>query len=214
MKLCSSNAIDLHSALAWIGTVVGANDVRPLAECSNAGVCDRKYGICSCFPNFEGIACERTVCPNDCSNGGVCYFQSQLAADAGRVYSSPWDAGRQVGCVCDLARKYEACSMVSRYCIISHNLIISLRGPDCSLYSCPSGPDPLKGPGAESGRECSGRGLCDSSSGNCACFAGHYGDACQYQVRRCPSFSCFVPFLIILCRSVYISSSHQWSVSL
>jgi hypothetical protein len=51
---------------------------------------------------------------------GVCFSQSQLAVDAGRVYSTPWDAEKQLGCVCDLGR----------------------RGPDCSLckyiyiYTC------------------------------------------------------------------------------
>lgn len=58
-----------------------------------------------------GIACERTVCPNDCNMAGVCFTQKQLAVEAGRVYSTPWDAEKQLGCVCDLGR----------------------RGPDCSL---------------------------------------------------------------------------------
>ncbi len=80
-------------------------------ECSNKGICDRKSGECQCFPNYEGIACERTVCPNRCSDAGVCFTQKQLATEADRVYSTPWDAEKQVGCVCDLGR----------------------RGPDCSL---------------------------------------------------------------------------------
>jgi hypothetical protein len=42
---------------------------------------------------------------------GVCFSQAQLATDAGRVYSTPWDAEKELGCVCDLGR----------------------RGPDCSL---------------------------------------------------------------------------------
>jgi len=39
------------------------------------------------------------------------------------VYSTPWDAEKQLGCVCDLGQ----------------------RGPDCSLFECPSGGDVLKG---------------------------------------------------------------------
>jgi hypothetical protein len=39
------------------------------------------------------------------------FSQFQLASDAGRVYSTPWDAEKQLGCVCDLGQ----------------------RGPDCSL---------------------------------------------------------------------------------
>lgn len=37
---------------------------------------------------------------------------------------------------------------------------------------CPSGPDIMKGPGNESGRECSGRGLCKYELGFCDCFIG------------------------------------------
>jgi len=115
--------------IAWIGYVVKSNDVHPIVECSNKGICDRYTGFCECFPNFEGknvthstkvnetietykgIACERTICNNDCSMQGVCYTASQLAEEAGRVYSTPWDANKNTGCVCD----------------------IGFRGPDCSM---------------------------------------------------------------------------------
>ena len=46
---------------------------------------------------------------------------------------------------------------------------------------CPSGPDVLKGFGNESGRDCSGRGLCDYTVGTCGCFLGYYGTKCEYQ---------------------------------
>ena len=59
----------------------------------------------------EGIACERTVCPNDCNGRGICYTAKQLASNAVTTYSTPWDAMKHVGCVCDLG----------------------YRGPDCSL---------------------------------------------------------------------------------
>lgn len=50
-----------------------------------------------------------------------------------------------------------------------------------STVECPSGPDVLKGFGSEAGRDCSGRGLCDYSSGICNCFHGYYGTKCEYQ---------------------------------
>ena len=144
---------------AWVGSVVAANDAHPMVQCSNKGICDGKTGECQCFPNYDGIACERTVCPNDCSMAGVCFTQEQLAIEASRVYTTPWDAKKHVGCVCDLGR----------------------RGPDCSLIECPSGPDILKGRGNESGRDCSGRGICDYTTGQCNCFTGYYGTKCEYQ---------------------------------
>jgi hypothetical protein len=97
--------------IAWVGYVNKANDVHPVMECSNRGICNRATGSCECFPNFEGIACERTICVNECSMNGICYTQQQLAQNAGRVYDTPWDATKNVGCVCDLG----------------------FRGPDCSL---------------------------------------------------------------------------------
>jgi hypothetical protein len=45
------------------------------------------------------------------------------------------------------------------------NLIAGYRGPACELQECPSGADPLDGYGNESGRDCSGRGLCDYNLG-------------------------------------------------
>jgi len=58
-----------------------------------------------------GIACERTVCPNDCNGRGICYTAKQLALNAGSQYDTAWDNMKEVGCVCDLG----------------------YRGPDCTL---------------------------------------------------------------------------------
>jgi hypothetical protein len=133
--------------------------MHPKVECSNAGRCDRKTGTCNCFPGYEGFACERTICPDDCNMFGICMTQRQLAEDAGQIYSSPWDADKHVGCLCDLGR----------------------RGTACELKECPSGPDVLNGFGNEAGRDCSGRGICDYEKGHCNCFQGYAGYACQYQ---------------------------------
>lgn len=147
--------------LSWVGPVaVGANNVHPLWECSNVGICDRGSGFCLCPTHYEGLACERTRCVNDCSLNGVCYTQRDLADEAGRVYVTPWDATKHTGCVCDYG----------------------YRGADCSLIECPSGPDVLGGFGNETGRDCSGRGDCDYGTGRCVCFNGFAGYMCQYQV--------------------------------
>jgi hypothetical protein len=148
-----------HRNAAWVGSVVNANDLHPVVECSNRGTCDRSSGECQCFANYEGIACERAVCPNGCSQAGICFTEEQLAAEASRTYSTPWDAEMQLGCICDLGR----------------------RGPDCSLLECPSGSDVLKGYGNSEGRDCSGRGLCDYTTGTCSCFSGYYGTKCEFQ---------------------------------
>jgi len=145
--------------LAWVADPVAANDAHPSTECSKKGICDRKTGECSCFTNYDGMSCERTICPNDCSGRGICMTESALASSHGRTYTAPWDANKQVGCKCD----------------------IGYRGPDCSLKECPSGDDVLGGDGKSKGRDCSGRGLCNYHEGLCECFSGYYGNRCQHQ---------------------------------
>ena len=144
---------------AWADSATANSVAHVSAECSNKGACDRKTGECKCFDGYDGKACERTLCPGNCNNRGRCVKQEQLAYEASKTYSSPWDALKHVGCVCDLGA----------------------RGPDCSLEECPSGGDVLLGKGNNFGRDCSGRGICDYSSGLCKCFQGYFGTRCQSQ---------------------------------
>merc|ERR1712178_245149 len=117
------------------------------------------------------------LCENGCSGHGSCVVNQNCLCYTGmdgepewtgpdcslrtcsRVYDSPWDAMKAVGCLCDAG----------------------YRGPSCEFQECPSGADPLDGYGNEAGRDCSGRGLCDYGSGTCNCFSGYYGTRCQYQ---------------------------------
>lgn len=144
--------------LAWVAVATDANDAHPSTECSNKGRCDRQLGECECYENYAGIACERTVCPKDCSGRGICSTQYQLAVNAGTTYQA-WDQFKHVGCICDMG----------------------FRGPDCSLQECPTGADVLLGDGATKGRDCSGRGLCDYADGLCKCFSGYFGTKCESQ---------------------------------
>jgi len=144
---------------SWVGPVMGANSAHPEVECSNKGTCNRLTGECACYENYDGMACERTVCPSDCSGHGICMTQSALAAAAGATYTVPWDANKHMGCKCD----------------------IGYRGSDCSQKECASGDDILAGDGASKGRDCSGRGLCNFAEGLCSCFTGYYGNRCQHQ---------------------------------
>lgn len=95
-------------------------------ECSNRGLCDRKTGLCKCFEGYEGGACKRRVCPNDCSGHGVCRSVSQLLAEHNTVNSDSrvytlWDKDMARTCKCDPG----------------------FTGPDCSEKYCPFGDDPL-----------------------------------------------------------------------
>jgi hypothetical protein len=154
---CSLRTCPKHKA--WVGEIVEANDLHPVVECSNKGLCDRTTGTCKCFVGYDGVACQRAICPEQCNYRGTCWPERLLAVRAGRTYNTPWDSNMALGCICD-----------SGY-----------RGASCELQECPSGPDPLNGYGNEAGRDCSGRGLCDFETGTCKCFEGFFGTKCEYQ---------------------------------
>ena len=144
------------------------NTLHQQVQCSGRGSCDAETGRCGCFVGYSGEACQRTTCPNACSGHGVCQELRRFADDAGKSYDDtttgflgPYDARKQMGCLCDLG----------------------FRGPDCSLIECPSGADPLGADGGAEGRDCSGRGVCDYSTGQCACFKGYYGERCETQTN-------------------------------
>jgi len=175
---------------AFATTPINNNGGHQLLECSGKGVCDRKKGECSCFDGYEGQACRRTTCPNSCSGHGTCQaeweFASKIARKmddleeltdvtntaAGLTYerkfessapyglTGPWDAEKTMGCLCD----------------------DGFRGPDCSLIECPSGEDINGGQDNLNGRDCSGRGDCDYSTGVCSCYEGYYGAECERQI--------------------------------
>lgn len=145
------------------------NDHTSMEECSGAGKCDRKKGVCQCVPGFTGHNCGRTECPNDCSGNGICKTLKQIAHDVhdlngnfefstnGIKYDSAFDAEQSRACVCD-----------PRWV-----------GADCSIRQCKSGADPMGGKGSEYGRECSGRGKCQA--GSCLCHTGFFGTECENQ---------------------------------
>lgn len=126
-------------------------------ECSGAGRCIRSTGRCECAPGFTGDACARIACSKGCSGHGVCQATRKLLEDAGLSYNDAFDSSMMMSCVCD-----------SGY-----------RGFDCAMRECPSGPDPLGGPGGAEGRDCSGRGVCDYTNGVCQCAAGFFGSRCE-----------------------------------
>lgn len=138
------------------------NSAHQNIECSGRGTCDRLVGACSCVAGYTGDACQRTQCPNDCSGHGICqseqYFVLDASASSGVALDyAGFDANSAYGCKCDSG----------------------FRGSDCSQQECPSGPDPMKGEGGSSGLDCSGRGLCDYTSGVCKCFKGFFGERCE-----------------------------------
>lgn len=187
---------------AWADVATTTDTAHALAECSNRGKCNVKTGLCECFSGFEGDACQRMACPNDCSGHGRCLSMAQIAVldealplnngsftYEGDEDSSTWDEDMMYGCVCDSSWSVGLGSGETQQ--------PEWFGYDCSKRRCPTGDDPRTdtdetncynvtsaggyGSGANGNLchvDCSNRGLCNYGSGLCECFTGYYGDNC------------------------------------
>ncbi|ETV88347.1 hypothetical protein, variant 1 [Aphanomyces astaci] len=129
---------------AWFNPPTAVDTAHDtLVECSNVGLCDRAIGMCRCDPLFEGPACNRLTCPNQCSHRGKCASLRQLAArqEANGVILPPsvygsnpnaistWDADTIFGCQCGKALTlFGDAPRFTAY--------------DCSELPCPKGDDP------------------------------------------------------------------------
>ncbi|CAM9227933.1 unnamed protein product [Chrysoparadoxa australica] len=192
---CSARACP--SGKAWADVPSSATTAHAEAECSNMGLCDRTTGLCACFSGFEGGACERSSCLNDCSGHGRCVDMKTMATmtealplSAATTYegsesTTTWDQEKIYGCVCDSSWTTGLGSGETQE--------PEWFGPDCSLRHCPSADNPdtaadetacaAKGDGTVySGQvgatgnlchvECADRGVCDYTTGQCRCFTG------------------------------------------
>ncbi|RHY46522.1 hypothetical protein DYB30_009559 [Aphanomyces astaci] len=123
-----------YKTYEWFNPDAKTDEAHFYMECSNMGICDRATGICGCFPGFEGSACQRAQCANNCNGRGVCKSISEIAATAdanGKLTGNPggqvatkynlWDANVGHSCVCDPW----------------------FTGGDCSRRNCKVGVDPL-----------------------------------------------------------------------
>lgn len=122
---------------AWADIASDDEVAHQESECSNRGQCDHKSGQCVCFQGYEGIACNRMICPADCAAHGECHSMRHHAqtVDKGVIkvpnpytnvrsaygYKNIWDADMIHGCSCDTG--YE--------------------GWDCGDRRCPRGDDPM-----------------------------------------------------------------------
>lgn len=101
--------------VAWADKAYSTNLAHQEVPCSNAGVCDPYTGLCNCFDGFDGAACQRSSCANDCSGHGTCVTMADMSIIRGPAYNnslpgsgsdlglpySNWDSESVTMCNCD-----------------------------------------------------------------------------------------------------------------
>jgi len=75
--------------LAWVDEPDSNGRRHKYVECAGKGTCNRANGECVCFPGYEGKACARQSCPDDCSGHGTCEYMRDLTY--GIVYNEYHD---------------------------------------------------------------------------------------------------------------------------
>lgn len=105
---------------SWADIAAGTDNAHNTATCSDMGLCDYITGTCECFDGFEGDACQRSKCKDNCNHHGQCVNMNRMARFYDVEYNQ-WDATKIYGCKCD----------------------DGYSGYDCSLKVCPVGDDPL-----------------------------------------------------------------------
>jgi hypothetical protein len=155
-RACPRGVAWAHSPLDFpVGAAVtSTHGAHKSVECSAGGTCDRVLGKCVCFPGYEGAACERRSCPNDCSGNGMCLpmwvmtlhdtalplrISTPLDNKFYRKYvdSTTYDGEAHQGCVCDSSWSVGLGS--------GQTQLGEYFGAACQYRRCPSGDDPVTG---------------------------------------------------------------------
>lgn len=127
--------------LSWVDAPSSTGLTHKYAECADKGICNRETGECDCFAGYEGKACRRQSCPNNCSGHGTCEYMKDLTY--GIVYNQyhdgtslakmglghggktfvdySWDTERARSCVCDGGWTGLSCSQ--RMCPMGNDIM-------------------------------------------------------------------------------------------
>ena len=135
--------------LSWVDGPSRAGGRHQYFECANKGLCNRVTGECNCFAGYEGKACGRQSCPEDCSGHGTCEYMKDLAFGivyneyydgstnalsglgvGGKTFSQEysWDSDRARACVCDPG--YQGLGCQDRMCLYGNDVMDVIPGFD------------------------------------------------------------------------------------
>ena len=119
-------------AAAWVAVSVGAERGAPACAVLEQGRVRRQVGRVRLLRQLRRHRVRAHRVPERLQRRGICYTQKQLAAEARKVYSTPWDAMKHVGCVCDLGfRGPTARSRSARRARTCSAATATRKGRDC-----------------------------------------------------------------------------------
>lgn len=166
------------SVVLTVGTTT--EGTRDWQECSNRGLCDRDKGTCDCKHTWSSSNGAMHGAGLAVGERGDCSYNSLGLSLLSNTCNMEGTAAAGTICgghgTCNgngTSNYYYQCLCNSGY-----------TGADCTLMTCPFG-TPLfqEASGTDTARgtteECSGRGLCDRTTGVCECQTGFAGSACQ-----------------------------------
>lgn len=134
--------------------------------------------LLSCLTIFE---LTRAECPNQCNGHGTCDDNEQCLCHKNTIVKN------KEGNVDNVFMSTKD---------TPNDMAAAWTGADCSRHTCPRGTSWIQVPSArfqgkdtfcthKKSVECSDKGVCDRKSGQCNCFAGYTGAACQR--TECPN---------------------------
>ena len=193
-------------ARRWVAGKENPNNVwKYFTECSGVGNCNRETGLCECFNGFTGKACIRDerMCFYDeekrhyCSGHGDCIdlfdhmvnirrdpssdlndkmhdYNFRDAPNIGASFERSWDPKHIY--VCNCYGIYFGAKCEKKACMSPGDDVDPLWRDSWDRVVHSPGEVPE---GHFQGRECSGRGECDYTEGECSCYKGFSGNKCQ-----------------------------------
>lgn len=134
------------------------------------------YG-CLCDTGYRGPSCAMVECPSSsdplddkCEILGANGADITAITDYQLQYDAPFGAAGWEGAYALRLASEGAVGEQSDMSASDFNRQFILDSNGRKVYGCY---------GAMSGQDCSGRGICDYSSGTCRCFSGYAGTACE-----------------------------------
>jgi len=128
---------------------------------------DKHWG-CKCDAGYRGPSCALVECPSDKDPlDDKCVGDNPTVTDFQLQYDAPFGADGWEQAYSQKTGSVEESSDVS---LSDINDYYRLDENGRKVYGCY---------GNISGQDCSGRGICDYSSGTCKCFSGYAGTACE-----------------------------------